>query len=322
MIHSKSYRDFLEDLRALLGAGVPVREALGTIEAAPGLWRGRLAHDLRKRIEDGDTLGEAMASLVRRFPRSHAALVEAGERSGTLDRVLARLVDRIDEEGRLRQELLRGVAWPAFLLACAVVLLPLYLLVLGNARLYMAIQAGFFVPAALLAWAFSFGIPGLSRGTRARRSLERVVLAVPGFGTFLREMALGRTFGILGLLTEAGGSLDDCFRLAAQAAPLESIRGGLLRVPEDLRRGKPLHAALREAEDLHLRLAWCARIQAGEAAGSIDRVFLELEKELHSKTDARIRVVARLLPVFLILAVGAVVLKRALDVYGNLGGNL
>jgi type II secretory pathway component PulF len=319
LIPSKSYRDFLEDLRALLGSGVPVREALGTIEGAPGLWRGRLARDLRRRIEDGDTLGAAMAALPGSIPRDHAALVEAGERSGTLDRVLARLVERIDERGKLRGEILRGVAWPAFLLVVAVVLLPLYLLVLGNERLYLAIQAGFFIPAALLVGAFFFGIPGLARGTRARRSLERIALAVPGLGTFLREVALGRTFGLLGLLTEAGGSLDDSFRLAAEAAPLDSIRSGLFGVPQGLRRGKPLHAVLRDAGELRLRLAWCARIQAGEVAGSVDRVFLELEEELDANTVVRVRFVGRLLPALLILVVGAIVLKQALDVYAKLG---
>lgn len=322
MIHSRSYRDFLEDLRALVGSGVPIREALGTIEEAPGLSRGRLARDLRMRIEDGETLGEAMASLPRSFPRDHAALVEAGERSGTLDRILARLVERVDERGKLRRELLGAVAWPALLLASSVVLLPLYLLVLGRERLYMAIQVGFFIPAALVLWTTNFGFPGLARGTRARAALETLALAVPGLGTFLREMALARAFGLLGLILEAGGSLEDAFHLAADAASLDSVRDGLLSVPGALRGGKSLHAALREARDLRLRLAWCARIQSGETAGSADRVFLDLERDLDAKTLERIRMALKAIPAILILAVGAIVLSQALRVFGNLGGAL
>lgn len=316
---SKWYRNFLEDLRTLLHAGVPVRNALETLAAGGGGPQARLAGRLLAGIEEGSTLAEALKRCPRDVPPQHAAIIEAGECTGTLDSVLKRLVERLDQERAIALELLKAVAWPVFLTVAAVVLLPLYLLFTGEDALYVTIQVVFFSAGALLAACLSGVIPVIPPGSGRRALVESLLLRTPWVRDTFLEAVLSRVFGLLGVLIEVGGSLEDSFRLAAGAVTWDGIRHDLLTVPQSLRRGSSLHEAIGAAGRIPLRREWVARVLMGETAGTLDKSFQELGSELEQRFLGRIQRLAKVLPGLIVILVGAVVLYRALEVYGALG---
>src|SRR5690606_29621223 len=80
-------------ISALIGSGLPIDEALGALaEGSEGKLRSRLVA-LRARVMEGATLAAAMAESPGTFPVLYRATIAAGEASGRLDTVLARLAD-------------------------------------------------------------------------------------------------------------------------------------------------------------------------------------------------------------------------------------
>ena len=308
------YRDFLEDLRALIHSGVPLRDALESMAAQK---RGSLAGRLAEKIREGSTLAEAMESCALHVPAVHVALVAVGERTGSLERILGELVKILDDQRASRLEFLQSMAWPVLLLVAAVVLLPLYLFVTGEAGTYLLIQAVFFLPVLVIGglWVWCVRFAGAGSGLGA--FFERAVFKLPWIRSLALEANLSRVFSALAILLEVGGSLEEAIELAAGTVRYEKYRGALLSLRGLLRGGKRLWEAFRDTPELLLKPAWIARIQTGEMAGSLDRSFRELGLDLKERVRLRVKKVLRVLPAIVILLVGAFVLSRALGVLSS-----
>ena len=322
LLPSGWYRDFLEDLRSLLHAGISLLDALRCIADAGKGKRAQLAQSVHDRVLRGATLAESMAAETSLVPEEHVALIEAGERSGTLVKILARLVERVDRRREATSKLLQLTLYPTSCLVLAVVLLPLYLIFQGRGNAYLLIQAAFFVPflsLALLLWKRS---SLLSASSQARVALEDALLRLPWAGKICFQLAMARAFDLMGLLLEAGMTFDDTLRLSAGTVPWERLRREVHSLRALIKAGRNVSGAFREAPAFASQASWLARITVGEKVGRLDRSFLELGEELEKSAYVRIQRAIRLLPVLLIPLIGAVVLWRALSVLGGIGGSL
>ena len=91
-------------MAALLPVGMPLAQALN---AASGVASGDVTHalhEVRERVERGDTLSSALAHHRRLFSPLYVGLVRAGEKSGDLDAAFARLADQLErDEAAARQ---------------------------------------------------------------------------------------------------------------------------------------------------------------------------------------------------------------------------
>src|SRR5690606_25987491 len=90
-------------LASLLAARLPLETALrATLEQAERAQVVRVLTAVCDDVRAGLRLGQALDAHPRDFPDVYRALVDAGEQSGDLDRVLERLADYIESRGALR----------------------------------------------------------------------------------------------------------------------------------------------------------------------------------------------------------------------------
>ena len=314
MIRPRWYRDFLQDFSQLLKSGIPVLEALDGVAAEQRGPRAAMARRLAERVRGGSTLGEAMAGAPG-IPEEHAALADAGEQSGALDRVLSKLVERLDREREMISQLVSKIAYPVTLVVLSVVLLPLYLLVSEGVRVYATIQVLFFGGVAAIVGLCWFGSRRLARNGPLRESLERIVLKVPWLGSLIAEGSVGRAFGVLGLLAGAGLPLGRSFDLVAKTTRWVFLSRAFRSLEKRLLAGKTLAEAFSADSFFSTRSSWTARLAVAEKAGALEKVCIELGEQLESKARSRIAVALRVLPSLLIPVVGAFILWRALSVF-------
>jgi len=319
MLGRRWYRHCLEDLRKLLQAGIPVLEALETeLESA----RGAAAEFVRRildHVRRGAGLGEAFAACPE-VPEEHAALVEAGERSGTLVVVLEKLVARIDRRQELLSQLRAKVTYPVALLCFAVTLLPSYLLFAEQASLYVLVQVAFWGGAAVIGLLVWQGPRALEGRPAIREAVERWVTRVPFLGRVLVDGAAGRSLGLLGLLIGSGLPLGASLKLVSKTARLLGLRASLGSVEPKLLSGSTLTQALASTAFFAAHRDWLARVAAGEKAGALDQVLTELGESLEISAQGRLAVILKILPVGVMVLVGAFVLWRALGVAALLQG--
>ncbi len=318
----QAYRDFFDDLSSMLRAGIPVVEALGNLSSLPRSTRGRFVTDLLERMGEGATLAEAMTASPQPVSAVDVALVQAGEQGGKLVEILDSIVRRLDARKALREDLIKRSLYGLSTLVLACLLLPLYLLVTGDAGTYFLIQACIFIPVFLVAWVASRGPDLFPASSAARDTYEKLLLRLPILGGVQARRALARAFDVLGILLQAGLSYREAIPLAAEAAGWGQLRRTLLRVAEQLESGKTVAEALRSIDEYVGTSDWRERVVAGEAAGSADRAFREIATSWDERFQKSAQALLRILPIGLILLVGLIVLLRLLDVMGSMYGPL
>src|SRR5207244_3134919 len=115
-------------LATLAGAGVPVAEARAAVAEQsehPTLVRGLTVAEAR--LREGEPLADALAASPRVFPPLFRDLVRAGEASGALATVLARLADHAEASAALRARLRAALTYPAVMAAATVAVLAFLL---------------------------------------------------------------------------------------------------------------------------------------------------------------------------------------------------
>ena len=111
---------FTQQLATLLGAGLPIDEALAALaDETDDLRLRHLVAALRGRVREGRSLAASLAEFPESFDELFVATVTAGESSGHLDGALHRLAEYADQRDGLQRELWTALAYPLLLLVVA-----------------------------------------------------------------------------------------------------------------------------------------------------------------------------------------------------------
>lgn len=281
--------EFCMEMSTLLSSGVTVTKALTILSSrniAPRLRTA--AQALLTEIKHGVPMSEAMEQQGAAFPPFMIALLKAGEESGTLDRVFARLAEHYEKEYRLLSNVRGALAYPLLLLGLLVcVMVGLFTFVLPKffplfedgdlpliTRLVMDIstalrEQGFFI---LIVCAAVIGLCiYISRLKPIRLRIDACKLKLPFVGNLLRIIYTAQFARTLATLYSSGVSILNALRIARDTISNAAIRESFDRVIHRVRAGNPLSAALDESGLLDSKLP--QTIQVGEETGQLDEML-------------------------------------------------
>ena len=130
-IRSNDLSILTRQMATLLESGMTVEETLGAvIKQSEGHKIKSVMSDIRSLVTEGYSLSDAIALYPNSFPEIYKASISAGEQSGTLDRVLERLADYLEDSHQLQQKVTQAVVYPIFLfLVCSIILILLIVVV-------------------------------------------------------------------------------------------------------------------------------------------------------------------------------------------------
>ncbi len=313
-------------LATLIGAGLPIDEALGALsEQAENERQRGLTVSLRARVMEGASLAQAMAEFPDSFPDIFRATVAAGEQSGRLDGVLEKLADYAEARDALSQKILAALAYPLLLTLVAVAVVaglltwvvPQIVGVFQNLHqtLPLPTRALIALSGFLRAWGWLFLIGLVAAGFAARFALRNDAtryrwhafqLRLPLAGRLARAANTARATRTLALLAGSAVPLLDALGIAAQVVPNLPMREALKRAAFKVREGSAFSRALGESGQfppVALRL-----IASGERSGELPRMLDEAAAQQQRELDRWLTVLTAVLGPAVILAVGAMVL--------------
>ena len=111
-------------LATLVAAGIPLVEAVTALtDQVDKLELKRVLTQVRDRLNEGISLAKALEPHPKVFPPLYVNMVAAGEASGTLEQVLERLADFMENQARLRSKVSAALAYPILMLTIGSVLI-------------------------------------------------------------------------------------------------------------------------------------------------------------------------------------------------------
>lgn len=329
---------FIRQLSILLSAGQPLERALVTMTGGNEAGTvGRLARQVLDGVRAGASLSAATEALGPVFPRIAINMIRAGESSGTLPGVLARLC-----ELRERGEKIRGTVTSALLYPALLVLVSLgsiFLLLTYVVPQFESVfrDAGATLPTStavvialgrflqddgwLLMLAVLAGLLGLRHALtvpRMRGAIDRALVRLPLIGPLLRVLVTARFCRTLSTLVENGVDLPNALQLARDVVPNLAVSAALDTVVTGVRQGRGLADPMAETG---LFPAFAVQmLRVGEETGRIDltagHIADTYEQQLE---DAIKRLVGLLEPTLIIvlgLAVGGIVMSILMAILG------
>ncbi|MGE3669708.1 MAG: type II secretion system F family protein, partial [Polyangiaceae bacterium] len=103
-------------LATLVRAGVPLVESIGALaEQVENEQLVRILTAVRESLNEGTSFAKSLGVHNKVFPPLYINMVEAGEASGTLEAVLERLADFLENQARLKGKVTGALAYPVLM---------------------------------------------------------------------------------------------------------------------------------------------------------------------------------------------------------------
>lgn len=285
-------------------AGLPILEALGDLRDSTGSadFRNVLA-SLCLAVESGCSLSEAMSAFPATFDRVFVSLIRAGEQSGELSQVLAKMTETLKWQDELVAQTKKLVLYPAFVgvvVTGVVFFLMLYVVpqmseFLKNmgqemplhTRALVAtsafIQAWWHVLLALPVGAFFCLRALLARSLPARRAFDALKLRAWFVGPILEKIVMSRFVTYFQIMYASGITIVDALKVSRDLAGNAVIAEALEQVSGFVEQGNSLSAGLGKAglfPPLVVRM-----VRMGEDIGQLEESLLNVTYFYNREVD-------------------------------------
>jgi general secretion pathway protein F len=319
---------FYSQLASLLRSGVPMIRALTVLSQQSGnaVLQGALT-DVKARVEEGETLGEAFAKYPRIFNDMAVNMVKAGSEGGFLEDALERVASFVEQQEELKGKTVGALAYPIFIgsVGAIVVTVLLVFFVPQFDSLFDTMRKRNSLPIAtevLLAiskfmqgywWVLAIGMFGsillmlqYFKTQDGLKKLDFIKIKTPVIGGVFLNLAVSRFCRVLGTLLENGVPLLKSMEISRHAAGnrvlSESVAAAAEEVTAGTRLAKPLEACG------HFPQTVVEMISVAEESNTLDRVLVQISESLEKMTFRRLEVVVRLLEPIMLLLLAMVVM--------------
>jgi type II secretory pathway component PulF len=310
-------------LADLLKAGVPLLRGLrllGRGKADPRV--AAAMNTIAEQVAEGERLADAMRA-VGGFPDIHVAMVQAGERGGFLDDVLAELGAFLEHQSDRRSTVIGNLVYPMLLvligLAIVVVALvyfvPKFEAVFEGLEMPLATRLLLGTSAFVTTWwpaglVLAIAAAGFWTSVRRRPGVRRSVagwqLRFPIAGEIVRSLAVARFTRILGTLLENGIPMLVALRISREATGHPLLAEAIDAAADAVGGGESLSTPLERSglfgEDV------IEMIGVGEAANTLPAVLVGVARTAEKRTDRILDMLLKLMePAILLALAGAVI---------------
>ena len=123
-ISSKELTIITRQLATLIGAGLPLINALGALtDQTDSQLTRKMIVEIKEAVEGGQSLAKSFNAFPKSFPRLYVNMVAAGEASGLLDKVLFNLADYLEGQMILRGKLRKALTYPTMMMFLCVIVI-------------------------------------------------------------------------------------------------------------------------------------------------------------------------------------------------------
>jgi type IV pilus assembly protein PilC len=314
-------------LSTMVSSGMTILRALYVLETqteAEAL--AAVIVDVRKDVEAGLALSDALERHPKTFGPIYVAMVRAGETGGVLENALLRVADQLEKDASLRRQIKSAMVYPTVVLVFAVAVL------LGLVTFIVPVFVGVFktfggeLPAMTK---FTVGLSNIVKSYVGLLLAAGVVGAVIGFrkwrrsaagrpiwdafrlhvplkiGDIVQKVALARWSRTLSALVSAGVPLLAALDITSKTAGNHVVEKAMADVVESVKAGGTIAEPLRHAAVFPGMVA--QMVAVGEETGSLDTMLSKIADFYEDQVDAAVKALTSILEPVMIVVIGAIV---------------
>ncbi len=312
-------------LSTLVGAGIPMVEALGALQdQTENAKLSVVLADVREKVNEGSTLADALKGHPTVFSDLYINMVGAGEASGSLDTVLARLTEYTEASVELKGKVTSAMIYPLLMtLIGGGIVLALFVFVIPRIRrVFDSFGASLpFVTEALLTlsdftlkwwWTALFIVPAGVYAFRrwlktdaGRERFDRLKLQVPIFGKINRLVAVSRFCRTLSTLLNSGVPILTALGITQTVVENSILARAVEDAARNIREGQSIAEPLKASGEFPPIVTHMIAI--GEKTGELESMLQKVADAYDSWVSNMVDSLTSLLTPVLTVVMGGVV---------------
>lgn len=312
-------------LATMISTGLPLADALENL--ATQTQNAYFREALRSVIHDvqsGLALSEALGRYPKIFDGLYVNLVKAGEASGKMDEVMAKIAETLEADLDFKGKVQGALMYPAVVTVAmlGVAIFMLTTIIPRIAEVYQQFGADLPLPTRLLIGLSSlitnyflvfiilialavFGIRTLLKNPTSEYLINNLFFRIPVLGPLNAEVTLTIVARTLGMLLYSGVAILEALAIMARAVPNNYFRSGLLTAAQLVEKGLPLSLAIRRNPDFPPLVSQLLAI--GEETGTVDQSLAKLAKYYQDITERKTKTLTALLEPILLIVMGTMI---------------
>ena len=313
-------------LASLLKGGVPLFQALSIISNQLDVEKEReVVSYLRDQVRSGSSLSEALKAYPGIFDRLFVYSVQAGEKAGALDSVLAYQADLLENRAAMRGEIRAALTYPAIMIVVGTGVLlflisyvvPMVMKIFDrmNQKLPAVTQIllsvtdfvnSYFVIILALAAAGVVGlIQWVKRTPRGRTTWDTFLLKVPLYGQLYQMVLISRFAKIMSTLLKSGVHMLQSLVVVGSTIQNSVISSAVSNMAEMVERGADLSMALRQS---HVFPSYVAdMVTVGESSGNLEEMLDTVSTYYDTRAKQRVASLTAMIEPLIIVIMGVVI---------------
>jgi type IV pilus assembly protein PilC len=328
---------FTQQLSALLNAGLPLVQCLEALqEQTEDLVFRVIIREVRMDISSGNSFSSAVRKFPKAFNTLFISMVEAGEASGALAEILAKVSSYFESSVRLGKKVKSAMTYPIAVIGLSVVLVAVLLIFVIPvfADMFADMGSKLPVPTQMLIdishflrdywWAIGIGGYVLFFAFNkyvetpvGRSQRDHLVVRAPVFGPLVHKIALSRFCRTYATLIRSGVPILRTLEIVSAASGKVQIEKTCTDIAKHVSQGGQVSEVLA-ASDFFPPVVQ-HMVKAGESTGNVDGMMSKIadfyDVEIEATTAALTSLIEPLLIVFLGVVVGAIVMAMFLPIF-------
>lgn len=329
---------FSRQMATMMSSGVPLVQSFEIIgHGHENQSMQNMIMDIKSTVEGGSNFADALKKYPMHFDNLFVNLVNAGEQSGALETMLAKLATYKEKTEALKAKVKKAMTYPISVLVVAFVVTAILLLFVVPQFQQVFSSFGAELPAMTLFvialsefmqaywWVFLLIIGVLiwtykqmhGRSAEFRKSVDKISLKFPIVGDIIEKSAIARYARTLETMSAAGVPLVEAMDSVAGATGNIVYQEACLRIKDDISSGTQLQTSMKTTglfPNMVIQM-----VSIGEEAGSLDLMLSKVadffEAEVDNLVDNLTTLMEPLIMAVLGVLVGGLIVAMYLPIF-------
>lgn len=316
---------FCKQLYTMLNAGMPLTNCLDVLAAqTENKTLKNSIKEISSEVQTGSILSEAMRNHKNIFPNLLITMVQAGEMTGNLDSVLARMSEHYEKENKINSKIKGAMVYPAILSIAAVgvviflltFIMPTFIGMFSSSgvelplptKILMSISdalSNFWYIFALIFGGIAFLVSRFVKTRDGKRVFDKLIYRLPVVGQSMVKISTSRFTRTLSTLLGSGIPIVDALEASSSVTGNMIVIDGMENVIDEVKKGINISFLLQKMN--YFPPMMISMIGIGEESGALEDMLGKTADYYDEELEASIQKMLSMLEPMLILFMGVII---------------